>query len=121
MNYLYLKFTLNTDVLVLVYSLHIKNSPTSYSSFLYSNFLISFDTFLQVVFKHAMLLLELLMSVVYPKYFSITFTIGSLFTKISNLIFLSLSLSFRVLSLLHSFNKILYSRMLSIILSVYNS
>ena len=55
---LYLKFTLNTLVFVLVYSLHISISPTSYSPFLFSNFLISLDTFLQVSFRYAMLYLD---------------------------------------------------------------
>ena len=109
------------DNLVLVYSLQIKNYPTSYSSFLFSIFLISFDTFLQVVFKNAMLFLELLMSVVYSNYFSVIVLIGNLLIKISYFIFLSLSLSSCVLSLLHSFNIILCVKILSIILSVYYS
>ena len=49
--YLILKITIENAVVYLVYSLQIKNSPTSSSPFLFSNFLISFATFLQVSFK----------------------------------------------------------------------
>ena len=72
--------------LVLVYSLHIKNSPTSYSPFLVSKFLISLDTFLQVLFKYAILYLDDAISLVYPKlYFSISLVVDILFSNISTL------------------------------------
>lgn len=76
---LYLKLTLKTEVLVLVYSLRISISPTQYSSFLFSNFLMALDTFLHVSFKNAISLGDAVMSSVYEKYFSMICLTDSLF------------------------------------------
>ena len=82
----YWKFTFNTLSLTLVYSLQVNLSEISYSFFLFSNFLISLDTFLQVSFKNAILLVDAVILSVYEKYFLMIFFVDSLFSNISFLI-----------------------------------
>ena len=55
-------------VFVLVFSLHIENLPTSYSPFLFSNFLISLDTFLEILFRYVLLELEIFVKQILIRY-----------------------------------------------------
>ena len=118
----YWKFTLKTWLSKVVYSRHISLSPHSYSLVLFSISLILDDTFLQVLFRNAMLKgLEVISSVYLNPYLLTNPSTDILFTKMSCLMLWSLSLSSSVCNLLHTFSNMWYSKILSIMLSTYGS
>ena len=90
-------------------SRHISLSPHSYSLVLFSTSLILDDTFLQVLFRNAVLEgLDVISSVNLNPYFLTNPSTDILFTKISCLMLWSFSLSSSVCSLLHTFSNMTF-------------